>query len=140
MKVSTRVVSGYAVFLALLSAVLTYQTIVIHQMRSINRDLSSVSFQAALSSVQLIRDRDLVEEYSKKFFVSRDPDYLARLREYQRDFETTLGTIRSKARSANEQAAIIAPDQYLAAIQVGNRRPAVRPGTGRRGSFSNQPR
>lgn len=107
MKVSTRVVSGYAVFLALLSAVLTYQTIVIHQMRSINRDLSSVSFQAALSSVQLIRDRDLVEEYSKKFFVSRDPDYLARLREYQRDFETTLGTIRSRARSANEQAAIL---------------------------------
>ena len=106
MKVSTRVVSGYAVLLALLSAVLAYQTIVIHQMRSINRDLSSVSFQATLSSLQLIRDRDLVEEYSKKFFVGRDPDYLARLREYQRDFETTLDTIRSRANSPNEQAAI----------------------------------
>jgi two-component system sensor histidine kinase GlrK len=106
MKVSTRVVSGYAVFLALLSAVLAYQTVVIHQMRTINRNLSDVSFQAALSSLQLIRDRDLVEEYSKKFFVGRDPDYLERLREYQRDFETTLATMRSKASSANEQAAI----------------------------------
>ena len=106
MKVSTRVVSGYAVFLALLSAVLAYQTIVIHQMRTINRELSGVSFQAALSSLQLIRDRDLVEEYSKKFFVRRDPDYLALLREYQRDFETTLQAMRSKASSTPEQAAI----------------------------------
>ncbi len=106
MKVSTRVVSGYAVLLALLSAVLAYQTIVIHQMRTINRELSGVSFQAALSSLQLMRDRDLVEEYSKKFFVRRDPDYLARLREYQRDFAATLETMRSRASSRNEQAAI----------------------------------
>ena len=106
MKVSTRVVSGYAVFLALLSAVLAYQTVVIHQMRTINRELSGVSFQAALNSLQLIRDRDLVEEYGKKFFVRRDPDYLTRLREYQRDFETTLETMRSKASSPNEKAAI----------------------------------
>lgn len=106
MKVSTRVVSGYAFFLALLSAVLAYQTIVIHQMRTINRELSDISFQAALSSLQLIRDRDLVEEYSKKFFVRRDADYLGLLREYQRDFETTLLAIRSKASSRNEQAAI----------------------------------
>lgn len=106
MKVSSRVVSGYAVFLALLSAVLAYQTVVVHQMRTINRDLSGISFRAALSSLQLIRDRDLVEEYSKKSFVGRDPDYLARLREYQLDFETTLATIRSMASSATEQAAV----------------------------------
>jgi signal transduction histidine kinase len=106
MKVSTRVVSGYAVFVALLSAVLAYQTIVVHQMRVINGELSGVSFRAALASLQLIRDRDLVEEYSKKFFVGRDPDYLERLREYELDFEVTLGTIRSNATSANEQAAV----------------------------------
>ncbi len=106
MKVSTRVVSGYAVFVALLSAVLAYQTIVVHQMRAINRELSGVSFKAALASLQLIRDRDLVEEYSKKFFVGRDPDYLERLREYELDFETTLGRIQSNATSADEQAAV----------------------------------
>ncbi len=106
MRVSTRVVSGYAVLLALLSAVLAYQTIVIHQMRTINRELSGVSFQAALSSLQLIRDRDLVEEYSKKYFVRHDKDYLALLREYQRDFETTLQAIRLKASSSLEQATI----------------------------------
>ncbi len=106
MRITTRVASGYALLATLIAAVLFYQALIIHRMQAINRDLSSITFRAALLSLDLMRQRDLVEEYSRKFFAIHDPDYLTQLRAYEGDFQTSLNAIRANVRSRDEQAAV----------------------------------
>ena len=65
MRIATKIISGYAVLIALMAAVLVYQVVSIHYMQSINKNLSGLTFSAARTSIQLMRDRDLVEEYTK---------------------------------------------------------------------------
>ncbi len=106
MRITSRVASGYALLATLIAAVLFYQALIIHRMQAINRDLSSITFQAALISLDLMRQRDLVEEYSRKYFAIHDPDYLTQLHAYEGDFERSLNAIRANVRSRDEQAAV----------------------------------
>lgn len=106
MKITTRLITGYGILIALLAALVTYDVITIHRMQSINRDLSRVNFNTAVSCLQLIRDRDLVEEYTRKALALGDPDYVAQLKGHQEEFETALQRIKSTASSPAEQTEI----------------------------------
>ena len=68
MKITTRIVSGYGLFIAVLAGLVVYQIITINRMQSINRELSDINFQYSLACLQALRDRDLVEEYTWKSF------------------------------------------------------------------------
>jgi signal transduction histidine kinase len=104
MKITTRIVYGYGLFIAILLGLVIYQYITIHRMQSISRTLSEINFQNALTCLQARRDLDLVEEFTRKSFGLADPDYLNQLRGFQRDFEASLGALRKNANSAEEQA------------------------------------
>ncbi len=106
MRITTRVASGYALLATLIAAVLFYQALIIHRMQAINRDLSSITFRATLISLDLMRHRDLIEEYCRKYFAIYDPDYLKLLRAYEGDFEASLKAIRTNVRSRDEHAAV----------------------------------
>jgi signal transduction histidine kinase len=103
MKITTRIVSGYGLFIALLTALVVYQVITIGRMQSINRTLLGSNFQHTLACMQALRDRDLVEEYTWKSFALADPDYLKQLGEFQRSFESSLMKIKSYTDSAEEE-------------------------------------
>ena len=49
MKVSTRIVLGFAILMLMVVFALAYQVSIIHEMQSINQDLSSTNFNAAAS-------------------------------------------------------------------------------------------
>jgi len=68
MKITTRIVSGYGLFIAVLIALVIYQVITIYRMQGISKTLSDINFQNARNSLQAMRDLDLVEEFTKKWF------------------------------------------------------------------------
>ena len=107
MKITTRIISGYGLFIAILVALVIYQVITINRMQSIIRNLSGSSFQNGLACLQALRDRDLVEEFTIKSFATRaDPDYLKKLQESQKGFESRLREIKTLANSDEEQAEV----------------------------------
>ena len=77
MKFAAKIGTGYALVIASMLGMLLYQSSVIYQMQSVNRRLSEVSFEAANLSDQLLQRLDTIEEFTRKFQVTRDSDYLA---------------------------------------------------------------
>jgi signal transduction histidine kinase len=104
MKITTRIISGYGLLIAVLVGLVVYQVITIKRMQSINRTLSGINFQTSLACLQAIKDLDLVEEYTRKSFALADPDYLKRVPEFQKSFEASLSEIKSYAGSGEELA------------------------------------
>ena len=104
MKITTRIVSGYGLFIAVLAGLVVYQVITIDRLQAISRTLSQINFENARECLQAMRDRDLVEEFTKKSFAS--PDYVDSLRAQQEDFEKSLAELQSHAKSNEEQAEV----------------------------------
>ena len=100
MKVTTRIISGYGLFIVLLAAMATYQAITVKRMQSINDALQETNFQYAVFCLQALKDQELVEEYVRKSFALGDPDYLSQLEEYSKDYETQIIKLRDMAVSA----------------------------------------
>ncbi|MDR0843152.1 MAG: HAMP domain-containing protein, partial [Acidobacteriota bacterium] len=124
MKITTRISMGYGLLLAILLGLALYQVFAIRRMQSINRTVADIDFQNSLACLEALRDLDLVEEYARKSFALADPDYLNRLREYQRDFTDDLRDLRSRARAGDERAEVAsltrqwdAFNQQLTALQ-----------------------
>ena len=88
-------------------AVLTYQVALIHQTQSITRRLSDINFQAAIVSLQLLRDLDQVEEFTRKLFATAgDPDYASQLEEMEDGFGQNLKELRSLPLTVAEKETI----------------------------------
>src|SRR4051794_3484521 len=104
MRISAKISAGYATLIALFVAVLSYQISLVHQMQSLNRDLSSIDFRSAISSLQLVRDLDEVEEFSRKFFATGgDPDYAAQLQSLRQVFSQHLQQVQALQISPTER-------------------------------------
>lgn len=105
MKISAKIISGYAALISVMAAVLTYQVLVIHRMQSIHRELSNINFRAGLNSLQLMRYLDLVDEYARKSFAwAGDPDFRSKLKEFQAEFVKTMRETRGVLRTEREIA------------------------------------
>lgn len=107
MKIATKIAAGYGILIGLVLAVLAYQLSSIHQTQSINRNLSAINFQAAIVSLQLLRDLEQVEEFTRKFFATGgDPGYAAQMKEMRDAFSQGLQKVRSLRLSAKEEEEI----------------------------------
>src|SRR5438034_200241 len=113
MRIATKIISGYAILIALMAAVLVYQVVSIHYMQSINKNLSGLTFSAARTSIQLMRDRDLVDEYTKKSFIVENPEqYVEKLEEFKEGFASDLQNLKYLGRSEREQVEVNRLAQY----------------------------
>lgn len=106
MKIATKLTVGYGILIALMIAVLGYQVTLIHTMNSINRDLSQMNFHAAMISLQLLREVDQLDEYTKKLFITRDAGYAQRLAEIRQSIGKELAEIQPLGRSELESEAL----------------------------------
>ncbi len=118
MKITTRITAGYGILILLLAGLVTYEVLTIHRMQGINYGLSQTDLQAAVGSLQLMRDRDLIEEYARKALALGDPDYVAQLKEYQENFQKALKEIRRASPSADVQVEVNRLDEYWQAFVV----------------------
>jgi|WetSurSiteA1Bulk_404760.scaffolds.fasta_scaffold01185_4 signal transduction histidine kinase len=106
MKITTRIIVGYGLFIAILLGMAIYQEITVMRMQSINETLRESNFENALTCLQALRDHAMVEQDTKKLFALADADYSSLLKESQKDYETRLVQLKSKAVSAEERAEI----------------------------------
>ncbi len=104
MRIATRIGTGYAILIALILAVLTYQVSRLHQMESINRNLSGINFRAAEVSLRIWRDLDQAEEFTKKFYATEaDPGYASSVAEMRDAVSQELQELESLRLSGQEQ-------------------------------------
>jgi two-component system sensor histidine kinase GlrK len=106
MRIGTKIITGYGVLIALMALVLAYQVALVHRLQSIHRNLAEINFQAAAVSLEMMRVLDGIEEYTKKWFLLRDPEYAARREEFEAEFNAHLVRLRSLGRSPTEHAEI----------------------------------
>src|SRR5262245_61184351 len=102
MKVSTRIISGFGILMVLAFVALGYQLSVIHQMQSINRDLSAINFQSASTALRMVQNSETIREFSLKYFASHDP-YFRQLESERQGFLRDLGELQKTVRSERER-------------------------------------
>lgn len=107
MKITTRIISGYGLFIVILTGMAVYHAITIHRIQSLNRTLRETNFKNALTSLQALRDHELVEELVRKSFALGDPDYQNQLKEFLRDYEQQIMELGKSTASDEERAAIV---------------------------------
>lgn len=105
MKVSTRIISGFGILMALAFVALGYQLSVIHQMQSINRDLSAINFHSASTALRMVQSSETIREFSLKYFASRDP-YLRQLESERQEFLRDLAELQKTVRSERERSQV----------------------------------
>jgi signal transduction histidine kinase len=105
MKITTRIISGYGLFIAILAGLVIYQVITINHMQSINKTLKDINFQNAMVSLNALENLKGITDFTKKFFV--DPDtYRKKLADYQSAFQANLAELKRKAASSEELDAV----------------------------------
>src|SRR5260221_5645979 len=103
MKISTKIAAGYGILIGLIFAVLLYEVSRIQQMEEINRNLSQINFRAATISLQLLRDLEQVEEFTRKYYATGgDPGYGAQTEEMRKAFSQSVKELGSLALSPKE--------------------------------------
>jgi signal transduction histidine kinase len=110
MRISTKIIAGYALLIGIMALLVAGQAVSARRMQSTVARLSSAEFRAGQLALELMRDRDLIEEYAKKCFALGDPDYAKQLRGFLRSFEHGLVELQSTARSGgvfSEQQAVV---------------------------------
>ncbi len=107
MRITAKIAAGYGILIVLILAALSYQLSLFHLMISVNRNLSEINFRAAIQSLQLLRDLEQVEEFTRKFFTrGGDPGYGSRLKEMRNDFAQSLQELQKLRLSAQENEEI----------------------------------
>jgi signal transduction histidine kinase len=94
MRVATKVATGTGAILVLLIGVLLYQVSLLRALASANRTLGAVDIRAAMVSLELRRQLDRMEEYTRKYLVTRDPAYADMVGEARDAFAANLAQLK----------------------------------------------
>jgi signal transduction histidine kinase len=106
MRVSTKTISGFGILLGLACIGLAYQVSVLHQMQSINRDLSAVNMRSASAALRARQLGATLEEFARKYFVAGDPIYERQLEGVHQDFLANLTDLRDTTRTDRERTEV----------------------------------
>ncbi|MBI4458752.1 MAG: HAMP domain-containing histidine kinase [Acidobacteria bacterium] len=106
MRIATKIAAGYGVLILLVLGVLTYQMILMGRVQSINQDLSRINLRASIISLQLLRDLDQVEEFTRKYYATADAGYSAQREEMRNGFSQDFQDLLSLPLSEREKQEI----------------------------------
>jgi two-component system sensor histidine kinase GlrK len=104
MRVSTKIVCGFAILLALACVGLAYQVSALHQMQTINRDLSLLNMRSASAALRAMQLAETLEEFAQKYFVTGDPIYDRQLSDVRQEFLVNLTEMRQTIRTNRERS------------------------------------
>ena len=94
MKVSSKIIAGFLIVMLLAIVVLANELSVIHQMQSINRELSEIDMNAASTVLRMEEVAAVIKEDSRKYFATGDPIYDQQITELRQDFQSSLGVAK----------------------------------------------
>jgi methyl-accepting chemotaxis protein len=101
MKITTKIITGYGLFIAILAGLMICQAMTIHHIQSINKTLKETNFQNAMTSLNALKSLKGMSDCIDKLFV--DPDtYREKLSDYQNTYEANLKKLQLKAASGKE--------------------------------------
>ncbi len=116
MKLATKISAGYLVLIGLMLLALVYQASIIFTLSSASEQLSHVNFKAAHLTYELRQDISLIEEFTQKFFVSKDKDFREEMKRRKSEFKQDLDRLGdlslSKAEAGKVQELQEAWDDY----------------------------
>jgi signal transduction histidine kinase len=104
MKVSSKIIAGFLIVMLLAIVVLANQLSVIHQMQTINRELSEIDMNAASTVLRMEEVAAVIKEDSRKYFATGDPIYDQQIAELGQDFQNSLAGLRKNTRSDRERS------------------------------------
>ncbi len=103
MNISTKIATGFGALILLIVLMLACQRNTIDQAQSATERLGGTNFRAALLSLQLLRDLDQVEEFTRKLFATAgDPDYAMQTAEMRDSFSRVLLDLNALSLSPTE--------------------------------------
>lgn len=121
MKITTRIVSGYGLFIAVLAGLALYQIFAVERMQKINRNLKDINFLNAFNSIQTMQDMEELGEYNDKYLFTADPDYRQRLEEITERCQEAVEDLESNTSSDEEREEVQRLretwDRYLANLE-----------------------
>lgn len=79
MKISTKIILGYALLILIMVTALVYQLGLMHQMLVVNRNLSAVKTRERDYSLRML-DLNQVVDYMERFYVLKDPEYASQVK------------------------------------------------------------
>jgi signal transduction histidine kinase len=104
--VTGRVAVGSGVLLALLAAVLGWHVWLVRRLHEVNRELAAVTLETATAGLDALRQLDGLDEYVRKFLVTRDPAYSTRAVEARDAFSQRLTELGDRTRPPLEAGAL----------------------------------
>ena len=99
MKVSSKIIAGFLILMLVALVALANQLSVIHQMQAINHDLSEINMNVASKALRMEQLASIIEEDSRKFFVTRDAIYERQIAEIRQEFVSNLEFLANSGRS-----------------------------------------
>lgn len=93
MKLSSRILAGILLPVALLVAATVYQLRLIQHLERENRQLVSIHLSARQLALSLHRDVSRLDEFTRKFFVLRDPGYAGEMTRLRNEILRKLGQL-----------------------------------------------
>ncbi len=107
MKISTKIIIGYGVLIALIAAMPAYEFYTIVGMKSVIYRLSAANFPAGRSAVDLAQELENIENLAWKLFTTVDRRYADRMREFMDAFQDKIRGYKELAKSKQEQAILV---------------------------------
>jgi two-component system sensor histidine kinase GlrK len=106
MKVSTRIILGFGILMALAIVAVLYQISVIHEMQSVNHELSAINVRAAETALKMLQLTDEIQDSVLKSYISPGPFYNQLLDEDLKEYADELRQLTETVRSKDEQAQV----------------------------------
>jgi signal transduction histidine kinase len=107
MKFGAKLTLGSALAVLPLVIAMAYLAAQVGQLANTSRRISQIHFRAALQALRLHRNIPLLEEYARKFVVSGDADYAAKLAEIENGIDSVYHTLGALPLSAPEKRATL---------------------------------
>jgi len=105
MKVSSKIIAGFLILMLLAVIVAAYQRSIIHQMQAINRDISEIDMNAALTALRTQELAAEILEDSRKYFATEDPSiYDGQIGEVRQELLEGIAMLEKSGRSDRERA------------------------------------
>ncbi len=106
MKISTRITASFALFFMLFAGVLAYQLSLIKSLVAVNREFSTVNFQAASLTRRLIQLVDELWENARKYGATKDDIYATLWSDAAAEFDTRLEELKTLESDPREERAV----------------------------------
>ncbi len=96
MKISMRIGLAFGILLASIVLLAATQIFVVRRLKTLGEEAARSGLSTAMTSLELMRDTELIAEYTGRFFLEDDPEARKRIDELRDSFNSDLQHLRAE--------------------------------------------